>query len=81
MSVDTLMKAKAKVSATVAAVSEAELALRLVEAVHGLKRPPGLTAEQAMATMPDETQARWQKAARAAMKYWFECIQAMQQSH
>ncbi|WP_316205774.1 hypothetical protein [Bradyrhizobium sp. SZCCHNS1012] len=78
---DALTRAKTKVSRTVAAVSEAELALRLVEAIHGIKRLPGLTAEQALATMPDATQARWQKAARAAMTYWFECIQAMQQSH
>jgi hypothetical protein len=81
MSGDALTKAKAKASKTVAAVSEAELTLRLVEAVHGIRRPPGATAEQALATMPEETQARWQKAARAAMKYWFECIQAMQQAN
>ncbi|BBZ94289.1 hypothetical protein BRDID11004_48080 [Bradyrhizobium diazoefficiens] len=78
---DTLTKAKTKVSKTIAAVSEAELTLRLVEAIHGIKRPPGLSAEQALATMPEETQARWQKGARAAMTYWFECIQQMQQAH
>jgi hypothetical protein len=63
----------------IAAISEAELACRLVEAAARIRRPPGATAEQALASMDEEDRMRWRSAARAAMEYWRECIDAGQE--
>lgn len=65
----------------IAAISEAELAVRLCEAFIGMKRPTGATAEAALTHMDDEARERWQKVARTAMAYWSECIAAANHTH
>lgn len=64
---------KRKAASFIAEISEAELACRIAEAVLGLKRPPGQTAEQAMDGMDDAGLA-FRHAARVAMDYWRECL-------
>lgn len=59
----------------IAPISEAELACRIAEAAVGIKRKPGLSAEEAIATMPHDWGPAFRNAARAAMEYWSECIQ------
>lgn len=65
-------KVKAKY---VAPIEEAELAVRICEAVNGLKRPPGSTAFQALAGMEPEDRAAYRRGAMAVMEYWRECIE------
>ncbi len=79
----TVMLTKAKVhgTKTVAAISEAELAVRMCEANYNLRRPAGSTAEQALDGMEPEVRDGWRRSARAAMDYWRECIQQMQQTN
>lgn len=60
----------------VAPISQVELSCRLLEACGRLKRPSGLTAEQAFATMDPEDQEAWTRAAVAALEYFRECIAA-----
>lgn len=62
----------------IAPISEAELAIRMCEASYGLKRPPGLTAAQALDAMEDDSRDGWRRAAQAAMEYWRECIAGIQ---
>jgi hypothetical protein len=75
-----LSKAKTVGTNTIAAISEAELAIRLCEANYGLRRPAGLTAEQALDAMEPECRDGWRASARAAMEYWRECVQGMRQT-
>jgi uncharacterized membrane protein len=63
---------------SIAEISEAELACRMGEAMLGMKRPPGLTAEQALDTVSDDARDALRQAARAAMEYWRECIEQSQ---
>jgi hypothetical protein len=56
-------------------VDEAELLCRMAEAFGQSQRPQGMTATEAVAAMSDEMRADWLRAARAAQKYWFECIE------
>lgn len=62
----------------VAKISEAELAVRLCEANYGLRRPAGLTAEEALEHMDERVRDGWRRSAQAAMLYWAECISTMQ---
>lgn len=61
-------------AALIAEINESELTARMIEAAASLKRPEGLTAEQALGIADDVVVARYRKAARAAMDYWRECI-------
>ncbi len=64
--------------ALIAEISEAELAVRMCEANYGIKRPPGLSAEEALAAMDQECRDGWRRSVTAAMDYWRECIEAAQ---
>jgi coenzyme F420-reducing hydrogenase delta subunit len=76
-----LAKAKKIGASSITAISEAELTCRIVEAAANIKRRPELTAEQLVASMDEEDRIRWTATARAAMEYWRECIQQMQQTN
>jgi hypothetical protein len=39
-----------------------------------------MNARQALAAMEDESREGWMRASVAAMEYWRECIQQMQQT-
>ena len=65
----------------VTTIDEAELACRILEAAGEVKRPPGLTAQQALDTMDKVDKNTGRRAARAAMKYWNECIMASNQTN
>lgn len=71
-------KVKAKY---VTAIDAMELAVRMAERYHGLKRPPGATAEEAFDRMPDEIQHAWGRAANAAMDYFKEQIDGLKQTN
>lgn len=72
----------AKVSAKyIAPISEAELAVRLLEAYGGRNRPAGATAEQALAELDEVDSILWRRAAVAAMEYWRECIATANKSN
>jgi hypothetical protein len=60
-----------------APIDEAELAVRIVEANYQMRRPAGFTARQALDAMDPDARAAIQRAARAAMEYWRECIELM----
>lgn len=55
-------------------INGAELAVRMCEASYNIKRPPNMTAEQALAAMEDDSRDGWMRAASTAMKYWVDCI-------
>lgn len=76
-SLSALAKAKAKY---IAPIEEAELAVRICEAMNGMRRPPGSTAAQALDGMEPESRNVYRNAARAAMAYWKECIDAANRS-
>jgi hypothetical protein len=59
-------------------IDEGELAIRMAEAAIGIKRPPGKTQAEVLASFPADWGAAFSRAARAAMKYWGECIEAWQ---
>jgi hypothetical protein len=50
-----------------------ELALRMLEAAIGFRRPPNLTAAQAMMHGPKVLREAYQRAAGAACAYFVEC--------
>ena len=60
----------------IAQIDEAELAVRIGEALMGLTRPEGATAEQTLDGTDADIRAMFRAAARAAMEYWGECIRA-----
>lgn len=72
-----LSKAKAKY---IAPIEEGELAVRIAEAVIGMKRPPDMTTAQVLASMPENQGVEFLNAARAAMGYWRECIDGANRS-
>ena len=74
-------KAKAVGTKHIATIDPVELAIRMCEASYNLKRPPGLTARQALNAMEDDSRDGWTRAANAAMEYWRECIQQMRQTN
>jgi len=67
-----------KPSKYVAEIDEAELAVRMVEAAIGLKRPPGATARETLADA--DWGPAFERAARAAMEYWQECLVQMNEA-
>ena len=68
-----LDKAKRKY---VAEINEGELAVRMAEAAIGMKRPPGKSLEECLASFPADWGEAFLRASRAAMNYWGECIDA-----
>jgi hypothetical protein len=66
--------AKARTLALVAEVDPSELAVRITEALMGMRRPPGMTAAQALETQSPEFRATVLDAARRAAEYIAECI-------
>lgn len=59
-----------------------ELAVRMAEAVAGMRRPPQCeTAEQALAAMGPDVRAAWMRATDAVMEYLRERVDNMQRVH
>lgn len=54
---------------TIADLDAEELACKIFEAGIQIKRPPGLTAKQALATMDPEDRAGWIHAANVAVEF------------
>ncbi|MEC4591658.1 hypothetical protein VPG91_11720 [Nitrospirillum amazonense] len=74
------MKTGKKETVLVAEIDPVELTCRIVEALTWLRRPPGATAAQALATVENpELLAGCERAALAAAKYLAECVNAGQQ--
>lgn len=65
----------------VAPIDAMELAVRLAEALNGMKRPPGATAAESFFTIEKESADAYMRAATAAMDYWRECINEMQRAN
>lgn len=64
-------------------LEEDEMLVRYIEASEGLKRPPGVSAVQALSQLggdPEEL-VRIRKGLRAIMDYWREQIASMQRSN
>lgn len=76
---DSASRARNQATKLVTAVSEAELACRMLEAAGNLKRPDGVSADAALNELEREDREAWLRAARAAMTYWRECIKHAQQ--
>lgn len=75
-----LSEAKRRTKAAfIAPIDEAELAVRMIEAAGQMRRPPGATARDVLAGLDVEDEEMWHRAARAAMLYWVEMIDAAQQ--
>lgn len=72
---DNLAKAKRHSLALIAEIDEAELAVRMIEAGCRLKRPHP-DPRVCLAHNDPEDQDIWQRAARAAMLYFQECVNA-----
>jgi hypothetical protein len=65
---------KARKIIEVAEISEAEIAVRIMEGLLGMHRPSGATAEEALAGMPSDSRDGARRAARNAMDYIRECV-------
>lgn len=57
-------------------LDEAELACRILEAIVGSKRPPGMTAAEALATQTEQSQQDVRRAAVTAIRYFHEQVNA-----
>jgi hypothetical protein len=66
---------KAAGLALVAEVNETELAIRIIEAMVGLKRPEGWTLGQVVAATEPASMMFARAAARAALGYVAECLE------
>jgi len=66
--------ARRKTTALIAEVDRVELGVRLFEAVVGMQRPEGLTAQQAFLLLPDADKGRVIRAADAAMQMLTDAI-------
>lgn len=55
-----------------AEIDMAELAVRMVEANYGLKRPKGSSGIAALAAMDDEAREGWLRSAKVAAEYLAE---------
>ena len=78
------MSASAKVvDRYVVPLQEDEMLVRFIEASEGLKRPPGVTAVEALRHLDvsAEDLHRMRKGLRAVMAYWREQIGAMQKTN
>jgi hypothetical protein len=73
-----LTKAKSKY---IAPIDERELAVRMMEAAIQIRRSPGKSAEDLLKDAPADWGPAFQRAARAAMAYWSECIEAANRAH
>lgn len=62
-------KAKGKTTALISEIDPVELGVQLFEAVVGIRRPDGLTADQAFALLPADDKARVLRASRTACEY------------
>lgn len=51
-----------------------ELACRIAEAITETRRPYGMTADEELADLSDETRADMRRAAVRAIEYFAECI-------
>jgi hypothetical protein len=72
------MDATKRTLALVSEIDADELAVRIIETLGGMKRPPGNSAAQALAGLPAEDRAAAKRAAVAAMTYIRDCINAGQ---
>lgn len=70
---------KAKVMALVAEIDGDELAVRILEAMMGARRPVGTTAAQALSISDPQSVVMARRAAEAAARYITECINAGRQ--
>lgn len=60
---------KKRVVALIGEIDAVELGVQLFEAVVGIKRPEGLTAQQAFDLLPSDDKARVLRAARVGSEY------------
>jgi len=74
----TEIKAHAAVK-LIAPIDQAELAVRIAEAIIGVQRPPGTPARKVLACLDPETREMLKTASAAAMEYFKECILAAQE--
>lgn len=58
----------------VSLIEEAELAVRLIEAICEIKRPVGKLAILVMDDLPAEERDAYRRGARVAVEYFRECI-------
>jgi hypothetical protein len=58
----------------IAEFDEAELAVRMCEANYRIVRPYP-SAIHALENMDEDVRAAWHRSARAALEYFFECIE------
>lgn len=66
--------AKRKTTALIASIDPVEFGVQLFEAVVGIKRPAGLTAQQAFDLLPADDKPRILRAARVACEYMTDAI-------
>ena len=76
MSVKKINSAKARKMVLAAPVDSGELALRIIEAYHGMKRPPGKTAAECLNNLDEKDRAAALNAAKAAFHYFGECVES-----
>jgi hypothetical protein len=67
---------KARKMVLAAPVDSGELALRIMEAYHGMKRPPNKTAAECINQLDERDRRGAMAAALAAMLYFTECVQS-----
>lgn len=67
---------KKRTLALVSEIDPCELAVRIAEAFSEMKRPEGATAREAFDGMDDEIGKAYFRAARVAVEYIAECINA-----
>lgn len=65
---------KKRAIALVGEIDERELALRVIEAMGGFKRPDGYTYEQTRAVTPPEVLEGAHRVARSCLTYMAECL-------
>lgn len=58
-------------------IDRAELALRMLEAAVGMRRPASLTIDEAMAAAPPQVRDSYTRASVAAVQYFIECAGPM----
>jgi hypothetical protein len=58
----------------IAPIDEGELAIRMAEAAMEITRPPDMTVAECLDSFPADWGEAFRRAARAAMRYWQECI-------
>ena len=66
--------AKRKTTALIAAIDPVDFGVKLFEAVVGINRPAGLTAQQAFDMLPSDDKPRILRVARVACEYMTDAI-------